>query len=71
MKTAIKNSIFLNTYNLFKITSSNKYFIAHQSIPFTKFPKQNFTLENQIQSDTPQQALKEFSIFNPFLFLIN
>lgn len=63
--------MFTNTYNLFKITKSQKYFIAHQSIPFTKFPKQNFTLENQIQSETPIQALQIFSTYNPFLFLIN
>ena len=64
-------SIYTNTYNLFKITSSNKYFIAHQSIPFTKFPKQNFTLEDQIISETPIQALQTFSSYNPYLFLIN
>ena len=63
--------MFTNTYNLFKITKSQKYFIAHQSIPFIKFPKQNFTLENQIQSETPIQALQIFSTYNPFLFLIN
>ena len=63
--------MFTNTYNLFKITKSQKYFIVHQSIPFTKFPKQNFTLENQIQSETPIQALQIFSTYNPFLFLIN
>ena len=62
--------MFTNTYNLFKITKSQKYFIAHQSIPFTKFPKQNFTLENQIQSETPIQALQIFSTYNPFLFVM-
>lgn len=63
--------MFTNTYNLFKITKSQKYFIAHQSIPYTKFPKQNFTLENQIQAETPIQALQTLSTYNPFLFLIN
>jgi hypothetical protein len=61
---------FTNTYNLYKITKSNKYFIAHQSIPFTKFPKQNWTFEDQIESPTPFQALQSFSTFNPYLFLI-
>jgi len=59
-----------NLYNLFKITKTNQYFIAHQSIPFSKFPKQNFTLETQIQSETPTQALQTYSEYNPILFLI-
>lgn len=67
----MQNPIFKNTYNLFKITKSNQYFIAHQSIPFTKFPKQNFTLESQTEQPTPQQALQYFSNYNPFLFLIS
>ena len=60
-------SNFTNTYNLFKITSTNKYFIAHQSIPFTKFPKQNFTLEDQTEQLTPNKALQHFSSYNPIL----
>lgn len=67
----MQNPIFKNTYNLFKITKTNQYFIAHQSIPFTKFPKQNFTLETQCESPNPQHALQTFSSYNPFLFLIS
>ena len=63
---------FTNTYNLFKITKTNQYFIAHSSIPFTKFPyKQNFTLEDQIQAPTPSNALQQFSQYNPITIYIH
>ena len=63
---------FTNTYNLYKITKTNQYFIAHQSIPFTKFPyKQNFTLETQTEQPTPSKALQYFSQFNPITIYIH
>ena len=61
------NNIFKNTYNLYKFTNTNIYFIAHQSIPFTKFPNQNFTLEDQSECESLNHAQQQFSSFNPLI----
>lgn len=63
---------FTYIYNLYKITKTNQYFIAHSSIPYSKFPyKQDFTLEDQTQQPTPIQALQYFSQFNPITIYIH
>jgi hypothetical protein len=60
-----------NTYNLYLLTKSKKYFIANNQIPYSKFPKPNWTFEGeQIQTNSPQEALQYFSSYNPYLFLI-
>jgi hypothetical protein len=56
---------FKNTYNLYKFTQSNQYFIAHQSIPFQYLPENNFTLESQCESPTPNHAIQTFSSYKP------
>jgi len=61
----------MQTYNLFKITSTNQYFIAHQSIPFAQMPKNNITLETQIQTQTAYEALQQFSQYNPITIYIH